>query len=86
MKKFVVFITILALIFLVGCPKKEKEIESIVESLPENTEVLVKFSSLEVIHKNSSITDTSIFGQPIEGLEDIKETLDRVGQIVRESA
>lgn len=75
MKKFVVFITVLALIFLVGCPKKEKEIEKVVNIFPENTEVLVKFSSFEALHKNSSMTDTSVFGQPIEGLEDIKEAL-----------
>ena len=75
MKKFVVFVTVLALIFLVGCPKKEKEIEKVVEILPENTEVLIKFSSFEAIHKNSSMTDTSIFGQPIKDLEKIKEAL-----------
>jgi hypothetical protein len=75
MKKFVAFVMVLALVFLVGCPKKEKEIEKIAEILPENTEVLVKFSSFEAIHKNSAMTDTSVLGQPIEGLEDIKEAL-----------
>lgn len=75
MKKFVAFVMVLALVLLVGCPKKEKEIEKIAEILPENTEVLVKFSSFEAIHKNSAMTDTSVLGQPIEGLEDIKEAL-----------
>lgn len=75
MKKFVAFVMVLALVLLVGCPKEEKEIEKIAEILPENTEVLVKFSSFEAIHKNSAMTDTSVLGRPIKDLEDIKEAL-----------
>jgi len=72
MKKLL--LPLLALLILIaGCSKKESANQKVAEMLPENTELLLKFSSLSDMYKYLSVTETSSFGEPIENLDSVKK-------------
>lgn len=43
-----------------------------VERLPEDTQLLIQFSSAKALHQCLPMTETTVFGQPIQDLEEIK--------------
>lgn len=42
---------------------------------PESTEILIRLPSVETIFKHFSVTENSVFGQPVEDADDMKEEL-----------
>ena len=65
MKKSIVIISVLMLIFSTGCVKKEG-VNKISELLPENSLCFLKLSSLETLFKNLSIKPDSVFGSRVD--------------------
>lgn len=47
----------------------------VTDLLPENMQIVVKFGSFEAMQKNLAITATSVFGQPIPNIEQMKADL-----------
>lgn len=84
MKKYLIYSLLVVALMLTGCPEKdEKEIESaaqksavkaITSLLPEDTEVFVKFSSMEALYTYCSVTDASVLGTPVD-LGELQEVL-----------
>jgi hypothetical protein len=81
MRKFVVLVMTITLVFAVSCSKKEREKTAeikkggITDLLPENTEFMLRFGSVETVHKYMSTSDTSMFGKPIKNIEELKGKL-----------
>lgn len=84
MKKYIISILILALVFIASCSKKDAEKRAKIKELektgaavllPDSTEFMLKLSSFEDMSTYLPITETSTFDQPIENLEEIEETL-----------
>ena len=76
MKKFIVMCMVLMLIIVPGCSKEEKkatEKDGIAALLPESTQLMVKVRSLEDLFKTFPLTETSVFYQPLDNLEEIRE-------------
>lgn len=87
--KLVVLVAVLTLFMAAGCKKKEEveekaevkqtevkvEQKAITDMFPENTEALLKFSSAETLYTYFSVTESTVLGQPIEGLEELKGAL-----------
>jgi hypothetical protein len=72
MKKL--FLPLVALlILLAGCSKKAGSSQNVAELLPENTEFMLKFSSVSDMYKYLSVTENSSFGEPIDNLDSIKK-------------
>ncbi len=49
--------------------------DNVAKLLPENTEFMLKFGSVETIYKHFSVTENSVFGEPVKEIEDIKAEL-----------
>ncbi len=47
----------------------------VAEMAPEDTEILIRLPSVETLFKHLAVTENSILGQPIEDLDEARETL-----------
>ncbi len=83
----IVILLIISSIFL-SCSKNKEESKTpvgatkavvsntgIVKILPASTEFLAKFSSIEELYKYFSVTESSIFGEDIDNLDEVKRDL-----------
>jgi len=89
LKKTIIFMMLMIMILSISCSKEKDSAKTtlgevskavisnkgIVKILPESTEFLAKFSSVEEMYKYFSITETSIFGENIDNLEEVKKNL-----------
>ncbi len=55
--------------------KSSKDSDAIDKLLPENTEFLMKLSSIEEVYKYLSITENSVFSEPVSDLKELKKEL-----------
>ncbi|MCP4350214.1 MAG: DUF3352 domain-containing protein [Desulfobacterales bacterium] len=79
MKKFFICGLIIAAVsvitFSTSCLSTERPVDNIVKLLPENTDFMIKIGSLETVYKHFSVTENSVFGEPVKEIEDIKAEL-----------
>ena len=89
LKKVIIFIMLMVMILSISCSKEKDSAKAklgevskavvsdkgIVKILPESTEFLAKFSSATEMFKYFSITESSIFGENIDNLDDVKKDI-----------
>ena len=91
LKKIITFVSISAMLIMsviaISCSKGKEESkpaavskavvsnDGLVKLLPETTEFLAKFSSIKEMYKYFSVTESSVFGEDIDNLKEIKKDL-----------
>jgi len=79
MKKGIIFGLVIILLLLYGYPGRASENKikknDVVGLLPESTEFMLKMGSVETVFTHFSVTEDSVFGEPVGDIEKIKAAL-----------
>ncbi len=66
---------LLGLLLMAGPAASAGAVPEVAALLPADTQVLVSMPSVETIYRHLAVTEKTIFGEPIDDLDDIRESL-----------